>query len=736
AEPVWEEEGSGDDITYTPRPPETAEEYVPSQILTGAHRVKTDYSPLYVGDMTSSSGGLAYVRAVITGVSISSGKVVAGRGSETIVAAWVQVQSIEEVSAVDGAGDPVGEMALCMPEKVGGYTIYAYQDYAEAFALAFYEELDPSEADSITAGFMEQWETLEETGPGTLVFTDEESTIAVAFQNTPSLNEDECDVVEVVVTATAYGLSQRELELYEEDADSCSFVPKYLTVVLSAPGGLSESEKDSVHCVITCSHDPCEEITSTFTESAVASRVFLPPGAALDTFSVSGTGALDPLTAEELTLCFSMKTLNDYCGSVVVRETSADSRVFMSHLPVSVVLQEVPAVVDQGVCHATVRKWPGVVGQSTRIYLASSEECICLSAIASTSGTYQVEEDIVLLPTTTEINPDFYDDCPNGYRGVRVLKNMRDTLGGISLSREELEDRDGYIAALLTTYKKFMAIYEKQPDLIDLSDADSAVLTKFEKLLRPIALHGCAVVADPWISTRSNIHQDKIRKKLWGLGYCVIKESDITKARLKKLMQMENRFSKSIPNDQNLHLIDIWYFDAHGSSEGFKLDTRVKPEDLPQLESFRRLTFVNACWSGVSSVSDDGGSSTYGALHDATYAEAPGSTQDATVAAFQRKFNSVEYLGHPAVIGIRLKRGMAELLFTYAYKLPKGGRARPLVSQAVDAVNDEAATWGSNVNKKALARHVMEEYQGLADDWYRINRRLPTTQSKWDWWDE
>ncbi len=67
---MWEEEGSGDGITYTPTPPGSAHdaEYTPSTILAGGHRIKEDTSPLYLGDMTSSSGGVAYVRALIKNV--------------------------------------------------------------------------------------------------------------------------------------------------------------------------------------------------------------------------------------------------------------------------------------------------------------------------------------------------------------------------------------------------------------------------------------------------------------------------------------------------------------------------------------------------------------------------------------------------------------------------------------------------------------------------------------------
>jgi len=50
AEPVWEEDGTGEDITYTPRPPDESqgEEIVPSTVLTGAHRLKENTSPLYL----------------------------------------------------------------------------------------------------------------------------------------------------------------------------------------------------------------------------------------------------------------------------------------------------------------------------------------------------------------------------------------------------------------------------------------------------------------------------------------------------------------------------------------------------------------------------------------------------------------------------------------------------------------------------------------------------------------
>jgi hypothetical protein len=65
AEPVWEEKTENGETVYEPTPPDSAAaaEYTPSAILTGGHRVKTSTSPLYVGDMTSSAGGLAYVRA-------------------------------------------------------------------------------------------------------------------------------------------------------------------------------------------------------------------------------------------------------------------------------------------------------------------------------------------------------------------------------------------------------------------------------------------------------------------------------------------------------------------------------------------------------------------------------------------------------------------------------------------------------------------------------------------------
>ncbi|HUU96808.1 MAG TPA: hypothetical protein VM487_13805, partial [Phycisphaerae bacterium] len=79
---------------------------------------------------------------------------------------------------------------------------------------------------------------------------------------------------------------------------------------------------------------------------------------------IGGSGALNPSVPDELTIQLSAWSLDGYEGEVNVVETSADSRLFVSHSGGSVTGEAYPAPARQTLVYAVVRRWPAVMGES------------------------------------------------------------------------------------------------------------------------------------------------------------------------------------------------------------------------------------------------------------------------------------------------------------------------------------------------------------------------------------
>jgi hypothetical protein len=228
AEPVWEQEGSGEDITYTPRPPENQEEYVASTILTGGHRIKTTASAIHLGDMTSTGGGLAYVRAVIKNVTITSGEVVPGSGTETITSVWVPVGCSETITLVDVNGDEIaGPVGIYLPDDATdrGRAAFEEASVAQSTWLSLRDEPSDTEINHAVLDFNSMEYPLEETSmdSNTYQWQDDGQTVSAELLGFTGLSPDEPDTLNVEINSTVDEVSDLDVVLSELSNNSLVF---------------------------------------------------------------------------------------------------------------------------------------------------------------------------------------------------------------------------------------------------------------------------------------------------------------------------------------------------------------------------------------------------------------------------------------------------------------------------------------------------------------------------------
>jgi len=745
AEPVWDEEGSGDDVTYTPRPPDESqgEELVPSTVLTGRHRLKQDTSPLYLGDMTSSAGGLAYARAVIRGVNISGGEVVQGTGTTELASAWVAVNVIEELFVLDDDGHEIDDAAIYYPKKTGGFTVYGSQDPAEFLSVILTGEFDAGAVDTITAGFHETFLALEETGNNTLVFSDAQVSLTISFVQGPSFDEEAFDSVDVVVTDSVYGLDDRELTLIEDAPDSKSFRLKYVMVTCALPSALSSSETDMLQIKIWSSHYPNDVITGTWDETGANTRTFEadPP---VDVVTISGTAALDPNSVDELTLSLSVYSLNEDEGEITVTETAADSRIFVSHSDPSVIGDAYPDVIPEALFHPAVRRWPAVIGEELDVHIMTATETTTVAAAMLEAGLFVFPGQ--LYATLPEAEGD--GGVPDSAEEIRIAKDIIRVMKGMTCEESpgepkiSIEQTKEYIGALMSTRAATRAV-----PFYDYANR-SLVGRQYVLALRcmkPLKFYGCAFVGDPWTSGPSNSHMKDITEALQALGYVVIQEPQLTQEKLFSIYAQE-RDVYVCTRDPRISLINVWYIIAHTKIElvdkiqtatGIVLDgVSTGPPLGSRLESWATLLYLNGCITASEELgSRTRAVSSQQAAYDAGLYHAkwekPLCKRD-VASRFHWQFYTVEYVGNLYWTPVKAGRKLAKEFFEKAGKKDKG--LMVTVEQAVDLTNKEPATFGPYDYEIARAPDYLDPLGELDRRW-RVISRFTTGANEEEWWE-
>ncbi|MBN1916668.1 MAG: hypothetical protein JW889_02060 [Verrucomicrobia bacterium] len=372
AEPVWEEEGSGDDITYTPRPPETPEEYVPSQILTGGHRIKHDTSPLYVGDMTSSSCGLVYVRAVMTGVSVTSGEVTQGYGVTSVSSAWIPVRCIEHVYAVTLDGTRTDDIAMFKPDDGAGRgkAYFEHADVMQSLTIALEQPLDKGAIDTVTmrinhgapSGYVET--ELTETGNETQTFEDAAQTITLVISDYNGLDDDAVDSLDVALTDASLSIVDENRRMTETSEDSNTFGAARYSAVLWFPWKPTSSVQDVF--VAQVFRLPVGQSTGgTLAEYGTESSLFMDNVGLL---VVELASAMDWSPEVRDTLRIRVTSIGlDLCrAELELKETAKDSMVFSDHFLTGHGDGDALEPTDTTLIRVRARRWPGVFGEMYR----------------------------------------------------------------------------------------------------------------------------------------------------------------------------------------------------------------------------------------------------------------------------------------------------------------------------------------------------------------------------------
>jgi len=397
AEPVWDEEGTGDDITYTPRPPDESqgEELVPSTILTGRHRLKEDTSPLYVGDMTSSAGGLAYARAIIRGVNISGGEVVQGTGTTDITSAWVAVYAKAELKLVTLDGRQTGCFSVYTDwySQDSGTPIITAADEMESLSMTLDPPLQSDAVDTISVELNGNDYELDETGTNTNIFqyTDPPVTLTLTIEEISELDEDVLDVARVLVSLTAEGIDNRTMILRETSLDSACFEAQRGRLAVGFSDGLSNSVVDLAGVTVI---DPMRsgESRMLLTESNSSSRTFID----LNSYSgfrltlVDAPSTFDPESADTIICCVSRSETSESDDWYVrLDETEDNSMLFMSAFQSGTQDhdQPHPSAAETAANRLIVKRFPAVYGTTTD-YCAVTEAGVWNFAVVSQGLTH------------------------------------------------------------------------------------------------------------------------------------------------------------------------------------------------------------------------------------------------------------------------------------------------------------------------------------------------------------
>ena len=336
AEPVWEEEGSGEDITYTPTAPGSAHdaEFTPSTILTGAHRIKENTSPLYLGDMTSVGGGVAYVRAVIKNVNIVDGEVVQGSGTTHVSSGWVPVYCCELTWFESEDGEVIDTVAMYYPDNGTdrGDPKWLVHDPLLHMVLAAEGDLDPGEAD--TMSFSSNWgrADLTETSQNSLIFCDEQTAITVEVVDIFSPANDGRNRWAVEVTIPAEGLTDEEALVEEIHPSSGLFARVSHYLVLHFQDDLDAGAVDAIYFGFVRSPGGEPYLSGFLSETGADSKHFtygqLRLSLSIDSYTGMSSAVVDTM---HVSLEYLGETLADTDVCLVLTETTADSRVFVTN---------------------------------------------------------------------------------------------------------------------------------------------------------------------------------------------------------------------------------------------------------------------------------------------------------------------------------------------------------------------------------------------------------------------
>jgi len=373
AEPVWEEEGTGEDITYTPTPPESAHdaEFTPSTILSGGHRVKEDTSPLYLGDMTSSAGGLAYVRAIIYGVNISNDEVVEGSGGAEITSAWVLVDCYEEIKAYNLTSAEETEYCAMFLNDDGtgrGEGYYSEADVMQSMLLTLPNGGLTQDEDELSLwinmggalGFEEI--PLYEDPENEYRFADDTPgyDIELVISDYTPLSDEVVDSFTVTVTCAALGLSSEQRVVSEKGTDTERFAVVWGTLTLAFSEAPDSQHADQL--AATLGSGAGRSRSAVCIETGLSTSQYVDNWGTCYVEIINGL-PLSPSEPDLLTVRVAASGIPFDDVNHKVRETGANTLYFSTRLMTG--SGDADPVTPTCMSFFTMRsrRWPGIVGE-------------------------------------------------------------------------------------------------------------------------------------------------------------------------------------------------------------------------------------------------------------------------------------------------------------------------------------------------------------------------------------
>jgi len=383
AEPVWDEEGTGDDITYTPRPPDESqgEEIVPSTILTGRHRIKQNTSPLYLADMTSSAGGLAYARAIIRGVNISGGEVVQGTGTTELASAWVAVNALEEIETVDDQGYARESFALYSPDEIYKPPTCVDQDYLELLCVGFLAPPSDETVDVLSVLLYDEEHQLQETSSSSNVFENGDASFVVTLNTSDFMNPGVVDSLNVTVYNEQYDINNVSVDLVETDPDSGAFMKITYTVDLALVTTLSDTSVDEISVLIVSTHSR-NSVRGVLRETGVDTDVFADE-TGINTLAITSLSGPTPTVVDTMNVrldCYDIDAEGVECA---LTESDVATLVFRSHIDAPLAVDGFLQFTEQSRFKVVIRRWPGVIGDTLDAHIISPIDDVSVTVTAS-----------------------------------------------------------------------------------------------------------------------------------------------------------------------------------------------------------------------------------------------------------------------------------------------------------------------------------------------------------------
>jgi hypothetical protein len=386
---VWEEKEENGETVYEPRPPDESQgdQIVPSTILTGGHRIKHDTSPLYLGDMTSSAGGLAYVRAVIKDVNIDSGEVVQGSGSTSVTSVWMAVVLREDVCFLREDGYGTEKICIYEPDEIYGWPRYKDRSPLEALHVALSSPLSTEVVDQIEASWYESEYVLVETACDSNVFSTTQDSFTLAFSGSVSTSDETVDELTATVSNDAFGICQEIVPLRELEPDAMDFCQTLYTVNARFSQPPSQGTVDHLFLDAESTHS-FDRLTVRLEETEADTNVYK-DSVGLNQVEITAASGFTEQTVDQMTLVLTSLDLGAAEVECSVEETAASSLAFSSHIEIgSPTLGYVP-MTPQTAFRVGVKRWPGIPGESIPVYLLSSVDDKELKASAGASDIAQ-----------------------------------------------------------------------------------------------------------------------------------------------------------------------------------------------------------------------------------------------------------------------------------------------------------------------------------------------------------